>query len=60
MRLSSDDLWMFASRALTSASGIQPNALYDVTMTAWIASNARWAYADSSPDRMTRASFEFQ
>ncbi len=37
----SDDLWMFASRALTRAShGIQPNALYDVTMTAWIASNA--------------------
>jgi hypothetical protein len=37
----SDDLWMFASRALTYAShGIVANALYDVTMTVWIASNA--------------------
>ena len=37
----SDDLWMFASRALTSAThGIVPNALYDVTMTVWVASNA--------------------
>ena len=37
----SDDLWMFASRVLTSAShGIVPNALYDVAMTAWIGSNA--------------------
>jgi len=37
----SDDLWMFASRGLTSAShGIVPNALYDVTMTVWIGSNA--------------------
>jgi len=38
---SSDDLWMFASRGLTSAShGIVANALYDVTMTVWVASNA--------------------
>jgi len=37
----SDDLWMFASKALTRAShGIVPNALYDVTMTVWVASNA--------------------
>lgn len=37
----SDDLWMFASRGLTSAShGIVANALYDVTMTVWVASNA--------------------
>ena len=37
----SDDLWMFASKALTSAShGIVPNALYDVAMTVWVASNA--------------------
>lgn len=37
----SDDLWMFASRVLTSAGhGIQPNALYDVTMTVSVASNA--------------------
>ena len=38
----SDDLWMFASRVLTSAShGIVPNALYDVTMRVWVASNAQ-------------------
>jgi hypothetical protein len=37
----SDDLWMFGARVLTRAEhGIQPNAVYDVTMTAWIASNA--------------------
>jgi hypothetical protein len=37
----SDDLWMWASRQLTSAShGIVANALYDVTMTVWIGSNA--------------------
>ena len=36
----SDDLWMFASRALTTSNGIVANALYDVTMTVWIASNA--------------------
>jgi hypothetical protein len=37
----SDDLWMFASRVLTSSThGILANALYDVTMTVWVASNA--------------------
>ena len=37
----SDDLWMFASRGLTSSNGIIANALYDVTMTVWVASNAQ-------------------
>jgi hypothetical protein len=36
----SDDLWMFASRVLTTSHGIVANALYDVTMTVWIGSNA--------------------
>lgn len=36
----SDDLWMFASRVLTTSHGIVASALYDVTMTVWIGSNA--------------------
>jgi hypothetical protein len=36
----SDDLWMFAARALGPAQGIVPNADYDVAMTVLVASNA--------------------